>query len=247
MVTNLKEKKAYSISLIIPVYNEESLVEGAIKHYLEVLSSDFEDFEIIVVDDGSDDATGSIIDKYAERNEQIRVLHNKVNLNFGISIQKGIPLAQKDYILPTAIDLPLDPKDIASLIEKMHCFDLLILERRFYSGATLWRKITSKINRLMLHIFFPLATIGLRDLNYTQIYRRKIMPRIMPLAKSPAFTFPEMILRAKYQRLRVGSVEVDYHPRLRGKGAFGKLHDIIWTVYDMFRFRIISLGGSRRL
>ena len=240
----MKEKKSSSISLVLPIYNEQGLIEKAVERCLEALSSDFEDFEIILIDDGSNDQTGEIIDQYAERNKQIRALHNKVNLNFGASIQRGIAAAQKDYILPTAIDLPLEPKDIASLIERMHCLDLLVLERRIYSGATLWRKVTSKINRLMLHIFFPSATANLRDLNYTQICRRAVVPMIMPLAKSPAFTLSEMILRAKYNKLRVDSADVDYHHREKGKAALGKPYDIIWAVSDMFRFWIKSLRGD---
>lgn len=238
----MKEKKPYSISLVLPVYNEEDLVENAIRRYRDALSSDFEDFEIIIIDDGSNDQTGKIIDQYAE-NRQIKIIHNSRNLNYGMSIQKGIAAAKKDYVLPVSVDLALEPKDIVWLAEKMHCLDLLVLERKLYSGATLWRRVVSKINRLMLHMFFPLVTVNLRDLNYTQICRRTVAPTITPLAKSPAFTLSEMILRAKYHKLRVGSVEVDYHARVKGKGALGKPHDIIWAVCDMFRFRIKSLRG----
>jgi len=60
----------------------------------------------------------------------------------------------------------------------------------------------------------------------------------MPLAKSPAFTLPEMILRAIKLNLNVHAETVAYRSRPSGKGAFGKPHDVLWTLYDMLRFRL---------
>jgi undecaprenyl-phosphate 4-deoxy-4-formamido-L-arabinose transferase len=94
------------------------------------------------------------------------------------------------------------------------------------------------INRLLLKILFPRAVRGISDLNYTQIYNTEILSKITPLAKSPAFTTPEMFLRAKYLNLNVKTRLVEYNPRLSGKGAFGKPHDILWSLYDMLRFRV---------
>jgi undecaprenyl-phosphate 4-deoxy-4-formamido-L-arabinose transferase len=139
-----------------------------------------------------------------------------------------------------AVDLPLAPGDIAGLVRGMNGCDLLILQRSTYAGYMKWRIVTSLINRLLLKILFPRAVKGMVDLNFTQIYRTEIIPRIIPLAKSPAFTTPEMIIRAKYLKLNVKTALVDYKPRLTGKGAFGKPHDILWSLYDMLRFRVKS-------
>jgi len=62
----------------------------------------------------------------------------------------------------------------------------------------------------------------------------------MPLAKSPAFAQAEMILRAKYQKARIKPIAVEYHARSSGRGALGGIHDILWSLYDMFRFRLIT-------
>lgn len=236
-------KRLQSISLVLVAYNEKELIRNALERCLGALSEDFEDFEIILVDDGSNDGTGEIMEEYAKNTKQIRVFHNNVNLNLGIAVQQGFAIATKDYVVFNSVDLPLDPGDIVRLVKNVNDFDVLILERKTYEGATLWRKITSKINQAVLHILFPIATYGIRDLNFTLIYRREIHSVIMPLAKSPAFTTPEMILRAKYHKLRVKSVLTDYHPRTAGKSSLGKPHDIIWSMYDMFRFRLISWRG----
>ena len=240
----MTRKITKSISFILPVFNEKNLIVDTLRRCNEILSRDFEDFEIILVDDGSVDGTGEIIEELAKGNNRIRIIHNDINLNVGISILRALALSTKDYVIHNAVDLPLDPEDIAGLVDKsMGNNDILVLERKAYSGSTLWRKIASKINRALLHIIFPIASHGVRDMNFTQLYKREILKDIMPLAMSPEFTTPEMILRAKYKGLRVKSVLVDYWPRTAGKGAFGKPHDILWSLYDMFRFRLKSWKG----
>lgn len=210
----------------------------AARRCIEALSEDFEEFEIIFVDDGSSDGSGEMLNELTEANRQVKVIHNNINLNLGVSIQRGFAVSSKEYVIFNSVDLPLEPREIKPIIEKNDKFDVLVLERRCYQGASFWRKITSRINRLLIHLLFPVASCGLKDFNFTLVCRREILALIMPIAKSPAFTQTEMILRAKYQKLLVEAVSVDYHARPAGKGALGKPHDIIWTLYDMSRFRL---------
>lgn len=225
-----------SISVILPVYNEKNLVETAVKDSLQLLSQNFSDFELILIDDGSTDGTGDIMEELARSDKRIHLLRNNINLNVGISIQRGMAIAAKYFVVHNAVDLPLSIEDIAGLIKHAIDCDILVLERKYYAGYTLWRKITSKINRVLLRVLFGYGDI--RDMNFTQIYKRDIIPKILPLGKSPAFTTPEMILRAKRLGFCVKSILVDYQPHTVRKGAFGKPHDIIWSFYDMLRFRL---------
>ena len=128
-------------------------------------------------------------------------------------------VASKEYLVHDAIDFPLAPEDIAGLMPMMEGCDVLVLERKTYAGYTLWRWVTSKLNRLLNRLFFGSAS--LRDMNFTQIYRTGIIPEILPVAKSPAFTTPEMIMRAGRLGLRVKSVEMDYRPRTFGSATTG--------------------------
>lgn len=233
----MDEKIPDSISFILPVYNEANIIEDAVKHCMELMSRHFSDFEMIIIDDGSTDGTGEILERLAQGDKRIQFLKNNINLNVGISIQRGMVIATKKFVVHNAVDLPLSVEDTAELIRHAADCDVLVFERRSYGGYTLWRKITSKINRAFLRILFGYT--GIRDMNYTQIYKRDALHKIMPLAKSPAFTTPEIILRAKRLGLRIKSITVDYQPRTVRKGAFGKSHDIFWSLYDMLRFRFM--------
>jgi undecaprenyl-phosphate 4-deoxy-4-formamido-L-arabinose transferase len=226
--------------MIIPVYNEEKFLGEAINYCLECLENDFDDYEIILINDGSSDRSGNIIADWERKDRHIIVIDNLINLNMGISVQRGLVYASKEYVIFNAVDLPFNPietKGIVELAESTNS-DILCLERRQYLGTTRWRRLTSFINRLLLSLFFPCLKRGLHDTNFTQLIRKEILNDIIPLAHSPIFTFPEMIFRARYNGLKVKPVSVLYKPRILRKGAFGYPHDMIWGIYDMIRFRI---------
>jgi glycosyltransferase involved in cell wall biosynthesis len=229
-----------SISYIIAGYNEDSIIEDTVRECHAALSTDFRDFEIILVDDASTDNTREIMDKLSNELDNIRVLHNLVNLNFGTSVLRGLMAADKDYIIYNAADLPLSPKLTLSIINEMDACDVLVLERRQYH-ATGWRKVTSSVNTLLLHIFFPKLIRGTPILNFIQVFKKNTLIHIIPLARSPIFVWPEMILRAKLCKdMNVGNMPVDISLNEARKGSFGKPHDIIWGIYDMLRFKVKS-------
>lgn len=240
-------KTSKSLSLIIPVYNEEKLIGPSLDHCISALNDSFENYEIILIDDGSKDNSFMILNNFQQKFHQIKVIQNNINLNQGISVQRGYSIAKNQYAVHNGIDLPLNPVVLKGLVDSMDDIDVLILERKVYQGASLWRRITSKGNILMRRILFPVLTRGVHDMNFTQIYRKEIIPIVMPLAKSPAFTTPEMIFRAKLSNLKVKTIEIDFGARTVGKGSLGKLHDILWSFYDMVRFRFIMWNENRKM
>ena len=239
----MKEKSKSSISLILPAYNEADAVIKTLKLCVDTLEKDFEDYEIIVVDDGSKDKTLKLLLDFEKKYKRIKVLQNYINLNQGISIQRAMTQCSKDYVLHNGIDLPLQPVEIKNLVKLIEGHDLLILERKGYSGATNWRKFVSKCNKVLRKILFPVLSRGIKDMNFVQLYNRKIIAKIMPLAKSPAFTTPEMIFRARYHKLNIITKAVKFQAREIGTGSLGKTHDILWSMYDMFRFRYLMWIG----
>lgn len=232
-------KSNKSLSVVICGYNEESNIENAAFQMYATLNGAFNDFELILVDDASKDNTLDVMKKYAEGKNNVVVVENNVNLNFGCSALRGMLMAKKDYITFTACDLPYAPSDLVALVNNMDAdCDMLVMERTDYI-TTRWRGITSRINTLMLHILFPILTKGTPVLNFAQIYRKRIIRRIIPLARSPIFVWPELIFRAKLiKNVKWENVKVKCRVDSLRKGAFGHPHDIIWGIYDMMRFRI---------
>lgn len=105
------------LSIIIPVFNEENTVSEVIRRILSLKLVGIEK-EIIVVDDGSTDATGSAISSFTtpSRGHNFRLIRHKKNQGKGSAIKTGIKNATGDYIIIQDADLEYDPKDIPRLV-----------------------------------------------------------------------------------------------------------------------------------
>ncbi|MDR0454029.1 MAG: hypothetical protein LBH05_04365 [Deferribacteraceae bacterium] len=92
---------------------------------------------------------------------------------------------RKWYVFYNAADLPLDPVSTSEIIKLISDkTDLLILQRKKYIGTNIWRRFTSFINRSMVLMLFPKEKWGIRDTNYTQVFRKDIIKQILPMARS---------------------------------------------------------------
>ena len=226
-----------SVSFVLFVHNEADLLGAAVERCLRALTKDFADFELVLVDDGSTDATGTMMDALAARNDRIVVLHNLINLHIGMSIQRGLVASSKEIVVYNGVDLPLAPEDVAGLVELMEDCDVLLLNRTSFAGYTRWRWFISHANRFLLRLFFRCP---FEDMNFSQMVRRSAVPQILPMARSPGFTAPELILRAMRLGLRVRSVPVAYHARPVRTGSLGRPHDLLWPLYELLRFRFTA-------
>jgi dolichol-phosphate mannosyltransferase len=222
----------------MPGLNEEANVERAVSRARAALDALFEDFEILVINDGSTDRTGEIADALAAEDPRVRVLHNERNVNYGISLARGIRAARCEWILHNGMDLPLAPEDIDRFQARFDEADVIVAKRLDRGAHSPWRKVTSWTNnRLLRMLFRPRVS----DLNFVQFYRAEFV-RALPLhSTSPAFVTPELILRAERTGGRVLEVDVEFRRREAGKAHFGKPRDIAWTLSDMLRLRARTL------
>jgi dolichol-phosphate mannosyltransferase len=90
---------ARSISIVIPALNEEVVVEGVVRDIAKQVAASFADYEIILIDDGSTDATGDIMDRLAAELPNVRSIRNPGNIGLGSSYQRGLAEARKNYLM----------------------------------------------------------------------------------------------------------------------------------------------------
>jgi SAM-dependent methyltransferase len=230
-----RPKRPGSLSVIMPGLNEELSIEGAVRRMVAALERAVEEFEIIVIDDGSTDRTGEIAERLAAEDPRVRVIRNERNLNYGVSLARGIAAARCDWILHCGMDLPLAPEDIAKFTAHFADADVVVARRTHRGAHSPWRKLTSWTNNLLLRGLFAPRTV---DLNFTQFYRRSFAQAVRLTTTGPATVTPELILTAERTGRRVREVSVEFRRRERGAAHFGRPRDILWTLRDLGRLRL---------
>ncbi len=234
-LTEAERAQRPGLSLIMPAYNEEASVEKTLRRCLAALEECADPFEILVIDDGSSDRTAEIAERIAAEDPRVRVLHNERNLNYGISLIRGIREARYEWILHDGVDLPLAPEDIATVCGYMSDADVLVARRADRGAHSPWRKLTSFTNNLLLRLLFAPRT---RDLNFVQFYRRSFAQSLAIQSTGPASVTPELILRAERLGARVREIRAEFRRREAGRAHFGRLKDIRWTLADMLKLRL---------
>lgn len=239
---NRPQKEQRSITVIFPAYNEAANIRRAIKKSMEAMSPRFDTFELLILDDGSRDDTGSIAEELAETYPEITVLHNERNMGLGETLYRGFQCAKGELVIQNAMDYPLDLRDLDKLLPVLDEADVAVAVRKAYAGYTPYRKLASKVNRALLRLLFQPK---LRDYNYTQLFKREVLEAARPTSRSTVFIAPEILIRAHELGFRIKEIEVDFHPRIAGEATSGKPGVILRSLRDLFAFWIKGLFTHR--
>lgn len=221
------------LTVIFPAYNEEAGIVEAMERSLAALRKHVHAFEVIIVDDGSQDATGRLADEVAAKHPEIRVLHNERNLGAGASYVRGLQHARGELVMHNGIDCPFDLDDLPKLLGRVGDADIVVATRTGRTGYSAFRVLTSVVNVTLLNLLFGLRV---SDYNFTQLYRKKVLDSVKVESTSTAFVTPETIIRAHDLGFRIQQVPVQYHARRTGVATSGSLRVIASSIRDMLRF-----------
>jgi glycosyltransferase involved in cell wall biosynthesis len=154
----MESKVKTAVSVILPCYNEEAILENnfnIIRDFLQSRQQKY-DWEILIINDGSRDSTGSIADELEKKNEHVRVIHHPKNLNLGHALQTGFKNAKGEIFVVLDIDLSYSVENIEKLTDKLleESADIVMASPYMKGGKVtavpLFRKILSKwVNKFM--------------------------------------------------------------------------------------------------
>lgn len=222
-----------NVSVVYPAFNEADNIELTIARSIEALRGRFDRFEIIIVNDGSSDATGALAEDLARRHAEIVVLHNERNLGLAPTLLRGLRHARYEAVLYNGMDYPFDLADLPKLTALLHRADIVVAARMQHAGYTLYRKVVSYANRALLRLLFGLP---LRDFNFVQLFKKEVLDAVEIRARSAGFIAPEIILRAHQQGFRIASVDIEYHPRMAGQPNCGKPSVVLGSLCELLSF-----------
>ncbi|MCX5635885.1 MAG: glycosyltransferase family 2 protein, partial [Planctomycetota bacterium] len=119
------QKRDISFSVFFPCYNEQDNVARTTERAIAVLEKLNADYEVIIVDDGSKDATGQIADKIAALNKRVSVVHHPTNLGYGAALQSGFRSAAKELVFYTDGDGQFDMSEMPPLLPLIKQYDIV--------------------------------------------------------------------------------------------------------------------------
>jgi dolichol-phosphate mannosyltransferase len=145
------------ITVVIPAYNEEEVISKLIEDLEEKISVN-QELEILVVDDGSTDHTGEILDRLSHEYRNLRVIHHKVNQNLGGALRTGIHAARGDVIVTLDADMTHPPELMEKMVETLRDFDVCVASRFVRGGGMVnvprYRVVVSRIANIAYQFLF---------------------------------------------------------------------------------------------
>lgn len=223
------------LSLIMPVFNEQSNLPDVIAVLGEKLPQWVESYEILIVDDGSTDQTAAIARELEGLDNRIRLLQHPQNRGPGSGIITGLAHAKGSLITFIPADLAITMDQFPKYLEAAENADLVIGIRSDRSDYSFIRKINSIVYIWLIKLLFGMKQ---RQFNYVHLYQRKIFSSI-DVWSDGVFITAEIMIRCRDKRFRLQEVEIDYVPRTRGKASCGKPSIILKTFKDLLVFWLL--------
>jgi glycosyltransferase involved in cell wall biosynthesis len=221
-----------SLSLVIPSYNDESTVGRLITDAAQLLDEICPDYEIIVINDGSKDKTGEVLQQAAKANNHIRLINHPINQGYGQTIKELYYTAQKKLVFSLPGDYQYAPKELLKMAEGLAKYDFVI-GLRVKRNDPWRRKFQSSIYNFMLRVLYGLKH---KDVNSIKLFKREILNHIQ-LQSPTAFVDAELCIRAEKSGFKIVEIPIEHLPRLSQGASGGKLSVIAQTFGDLLNMR----------
>jgi glycosyltransferase involved in cell wall biosynthesis len=249
------------LSILIPVYNERTVVERSLSLVLQAPLPEGVDRELIIVDDRSTDGTWDILQRIAASHPEIRLYRHEKNQGKGAAVRTAIQKAEGDFVLVQDADLEYDPAEYPRLLRPLldGRADAVFGSRYLVSEQTrvlpFWHTMINKGLTLASNVF---SNLKLTDMETCYKVFRTDLLKSIPI-RSDRFGFePEITMKCAKRKLRIYEVPISYHGRTYEEGkkigwkdglkAFGVIF-YFWLIDDLYsepygRLVLNSLTGT---
>ncbi len=205
------------ISLVLPIYNELENLAPLIEEIEGVLDATGKSYEIIAVDDGSDDGSVELLKKLAKEHPHLRAVFFRKNSGQAAAFDAGFRNASGDVVVTMDADLQNDPRDIPALIEKLETggYDLVTGWRKDRKDGALLRKIPSRIANRMIR---RMTGTKVHDLGCSlKVYRKHVTDEMRLYGEMHRF----ISVLAASQGAKIGEMVVNHRARRAGVSKYG--------------------------
>jgi dolichol-phosphate mannosyltransferase len=200
------------VSLVVPMLNEEKNVEELVRSVTPVLTALAVDWELILVNDGSSDETGSRILEATRRDSRIRHVAHSTRQGYGAALRSGMLAARLPYIALMDGDLQMDCSDLLRFRSAIETHDLVVGYRARRRDG--WTRVVA--GRVWNHLVGRLLGFAVNDVDCSLKMFRRDLVHALPLRSRGATISAELVARARARGASIVEVEVNHKPRKHG-------------------------------
>jgi glycosyltransferase involved in cell wall biosynthesis len=228
-MTAPSSKRPGSISIFFPAFNDQQTIGELVSNALEILPGFTDDYEVLVINDGSTDGTAAILNELGRKHPQVRPIHHPVNRGYGGALQSGFEQASKEIVFYTDGDGQYDVREIARLLPLMTKGVDVVNGYKAKRADSFYRVVIGKIYNRTARLLFRLP---IRDVDCDfRLIRREALQGIGKISTSGAACL-EMVRKLKTNGAVFAEVEVSHYPRIHGHSQFFTLSSLMRTFYD---------------
>ena len=230
-----------SISAVIPAYNEERIIASTARAVDETLSRLVDDYEVIVVNDGSRDRTPQIVEALSQELPTIRLVSHTVNRGYGAALATGFAAATREYIFLTDGDRQFDVRELAGFLPRLNAADAIVGYRK--PRADPWqRRFFGWGWNLLVNVLFGHTA---RDVDCAfKLFPRRLLDDIT-LESTGHTLSPELLIKARRAGYRIAEVRVTHLPRTEGQAKGARIDHIVRSLLELVRLRL-ELGRGEK-
>jgi glycosyltransferase involved in cell wall biosynthesis len=223
--------KPPGLSVFFPACNDAATIASLVIAAVQTAGRLTPDFEVLVINDGSTDATAAMADELARLYPQVRVVHHERNRGYGGALRSGFAAATKDLIFYTDGDAQYDPREMERLWVRMDAGIDLVNGYKISRSDPLHRIFIGRVYHYAVKVLFGLKV---RDVDCDfRLLRRTIFDRVQ-LVKSSGVICLEMMKKIQDAGFTIAEVPVHHYHRAYGKSQFFNFRRLARTAVDVF-------------
>ncbi len=216
--------------IVMPAYNEEDNIHYVLEDIFSFFTTLGHPFHVLVVNDGSTDRTGAIIDEWRSKyKDRVEVITHETNKGWGEALLSGYSNAKGDFAVLFPSDRQFRAEDLERCVPHLGP-DTVIATCRARRNDPLARRIASATYRSLMRALFGLHV---RDVNWVKIFPVPLLQKMTIESRGPMID-AEMLIKATMAGATIIEVEVPHYPRVAGKAKGATPFAIAKTFWDLF-------------
>ena len=231
----------YTLSLIVPCYNEERTIEACINRIIEFSKGHNINIDIIVVDDASTDGSWNLLNKIVEQYNEVSILKHEKNQGKGAALRTGFIHAKGDFVGIQDADTEYDPNEYIELLEPLLndkadvVYGSRYLQPKTRRVLYYWHTWMNKTLTCISNMF---TNLDITDMETCyKLFRREIIQKIAPQLKENRFGFePEVTAKVAQSGCRVYECAITYNPRTYEEGKKIGWKDGVRALYCILNY-----------